>query len=637
MCGITGLFRRDGHSVDTGVLERMTRSLFHRGPDGEGTFSDGGVGLGNRRLRIMDPAPRGDQPMSNEDGSVWLTYNGEIYDAEVLREWLESRGHRFETTTDTEVLVHLYEEEGESMLDRLNGMFAFALWDANRKRMLLARDHSGIKPLFYHDDGSVFRFGSEVKAILADHRVPRELDLEALHHFLSYNYVPVPATLLRGIRQVPPGEALLVNADGARRIPYWDLSFRSPPVGATDRTILAAFEAALERAVSRTLVSDVDVGILLSGGLDSSAVTYYASRLSDRRLRTFCVGFEEESYSELDAAREVADACGTEHRERIVRPNDLPKLLPHMIRHAEEPLADASMVGVYHVAELASEHVKVVLSGDGSDEHLAGYETYTATRVAAAYQRLPRAITRPVRRIVESLPVSDRKVSFTYKAKRFVRGAGKAPDEAHYYWRLIFDEDEKRRMYTPRMVERTRDLDTFRDTCAPYFARADARHWLDRLLYVDSRSYLPADMLPKVDRMTMAHSLEARVPFLDRDLVAQASAMPARLKLKRLTVRKHALRRALAGKLPSRILRRRKRGFNTPVGPWLKGPLREMLTDELSESRLRAMGVFRPQAIERLVGAHLAGRRDLGYELWGLMVLGIWWRQTLGSATNAGA
>jgi asparagine synthase (glutamine-hydrolysing) len=566
--------------------------------------------------------------MSNEDGSIWITYNGEIYEYERLREELQRAGHRFRSDTDTEVLIHLYEDRGVACLDAVQGMFAFALWDTAKRTLLLARDRMGIKPLFYYAGKDKLLFGSEIKCILCDEDVPRHVSLESLHHYLSLNYVPAPLTMFEGIKQLLPGHCIVVENGRFSIHEYWDLEFDEKKKQCRTSEYADHLSEKIHASVARRLVCDVPFGVFLSGGIDSSTVAYYMSEVLDQPVKTFSIGFKESSYSELPYARLVARHLHTEHYEHTVDVKGLDTLLPKLIWHAEEPLADASMVPVYHVAKLAREHVKMVLCGDGADEILAGYSTYPAYYASQAYRMIPKWFREnAIARCVKLLPMSERKISFDYKAKRFVRGAGLSPERAHYSWRLILTEEEKRRLYTDDISRAVMGLDTFEETYAQYFAKTNAVRPLNRLLYADSRFYLPNDMLAKVDRMSMAHSLEARVPFLDQDIVKYVAQLPVGLKLRWFVRQKYLLRKAMEGKLPSVIVRRAKAGFNVPVGTWLRGPLRELLTDALSPESLQRMRIFEPKAIHAMLDDHMDYRIDRGYELWGLLTFCLWWER----------
>jgi asparagine synthase (glutamine-hydrolysing) len=627
MCGISGIYRFDGGNADYTLLKQMTDAVIHRGPDDEGQYIDKNVGLGNRRLSIIDLSSRGKQPISNENGTVWTTYNGEIFNYRDLKEKLSSKGHEFQTDTDTEVIVHLYEEHGINCVQYLNGMFAFAIWDSNKKVLFLARDRLGIKPLFYYHNQEKLLFGSEIKCILSDPTVNREVNLEALHHFLSLNYTPAPLTMFKGILQLLPGQYMKVTEDGINFSDYWDLSFtesQKKPLQYYEDTL----NKILEKSIGRMLVSDVPFGVFLSGGLDSSTVTYYMSRILKEPVKTFSIGFEEESYSELDKARVVADHCGTEHHEQVIGPDHLDKLLPELVWHAEEPLADASMVPMYYVSELASRHVKMVLCGDGGDEIFAGYETYPAYYAVKTYQKIPKYLRdKIISPLVSNLPVSDKKISFDYKAKRFVKGAEYNHEKAHFYWRIIFDENDKQEMYTDALQTQTAGFDTYEQTYGQYFKKTNAKNPIDQMLYADTRFYLPNDMLVKVDRMSMAHSLEVRVPLLDHQLVEYMATVPASLKLKNYNNKKYLLKCIVRNKLPKKIIHQKKQGFNLPVGLWINTYLKDYVNQVLSDEKIIEMGYFRSDFIDKLLSEHFSSRKDNGYQIWGLMTLSLWWEK----------
>ena len=626
MCGIAGIYRFDKEPVDSGLLQRMTDVISHRGPDDEGHYVDGPVGLGNRRLSIIDLSPNGHMPMSNENGSIWMTYNGETYNFRALKEQLNQGKHQFKSNTDSETVIHAYEERGVDVLQDIKGMYAFALWDSNKQRLLLARDRLGIKPLFYYADENKLLFGSEIKCILEDESSKREVDLEALHHFLSFNYTPAPLTMFAGIKQLLPGQYLIVENNEIQIHEYWDLNFTS--TSHTEGEYKERLDQHLFDSVESMLVSDVPFGVFLSGGLDSSVVTHYMSRILDQPVKTFSIGFSESSYNELDKARAVATHCKTEHHEEIVTADDLETLIPHLISHAEEPLADASMIPVYYVSKMAREHVKMVLCGDGADEILAGYETYQANQYAKYYRAIPRFIREGmISPVVNALPVSDQKISLDYKAKRFVKGASQDPEHAHFYWRIIFDEETKRKLYDHEIVSKLNGSSTFEKTFRQYFERTSASSELDRYLYVDTRFYLPNDMLVKVDRMSMANSLEVRVPFLDESLVEFLATVPASLKLKGSKNKKYLLKRVMQDRLPPEILNQRKQGFNIPVGLWLKTRLKEFMKSVLSPERLSEMGLFNQDFVAALQDEHLRGTKDHGYQLWGLLIFTLWWEK----------
>jgi len=624
MCGIAGVLYFDGRAADRRVVDRMTDTVAHRGPDGAGAHVSGPVGLGHRRLSIIDLSDAAAQPLANEDGTVLVSYNGEIYNFAALREELTALGHRFRSRTDSEVIVHAYEEWGPECLARFNGMFAFALWDERLGRLWLVRDRLGVKPLFYARSADGIRFGSEVKAVLAAGDVDRRLDDEALGCYLAFNYLPAPMTLLAAVRQVEPGHYLLVDRDGrVENVEYWDVRYDEDAPERTDDEYLDELNALLSDAVRLRLVSDVPLGVFLSGGVDSSGVAYWMARHHREAVRSFSIGFDVPAFDETPYAREVAASIGADHRERIVSA-DAAAIVPTLVRHAEEPTADSSMVAVYHLAALARQHVTVVLSGDGADETFAGYETYQAHYLHRWYRQLPDGLHRRVLApLVGWLPPSRRKVSLTEKAQRFVAAGALSPDDAHASWRIIFNDDARRRLLAPladRMSAVPHPLTAYRRQ----FGRAPARHPLNRLLYVDTRVYLPADMLVKVDRMTMAHGLEAREPYLDYRLVEFAARVPPRLKLRHGTDRKYLLKQSLAGRVPARALRRRKQGFNVPNGQWMREGMKPYVLDRLAPHRVRSHGLLDAGVVSTIVSDHLSGRRDHSHQLWSLLVLSEW-------------
>jgi len=625
MCGIAGLLRFDGQPADPAIVRRMTDAIRHRGPDGEGFHVAGPVGLGHRRLSIIDLSTAASQPLSNEDGSVHVIYNGEIYNFQDIRSELESRGHRFKSRTDSEVIVHAYEEWGTDCLARFNGMFAFALWDQRLERLWLVRDRLGVKPLFYALTADGIRFGSEIKAVIADTGVRRRLDVEALQQYLAFNYLPAPATLFTDVRQLEPGHYLLVERSGAARdVEYWDVVYDEATTG-SEQAYVDELSALLSDSVRLRLISDVPLGVFLSGGVDSSGVAYWMSKHQTHPVRSFSIGFGEDSFNELPYAREVAESVGAQHRERVLNA-DAGTLLPTIVRHAEEPTADSSMVAVYHLAELARPHVTVALSGDGADDIFAGYETHQAYYLHKAYASLPSLLRdRVIAPMVDSLPPSTTKVSTTEKLKRFVAAGHRCADDAHASWRIVFDEETRRRILSP-LLEGTPPYDPLQ-TYRQSFARTNARHPLNRMLYVDTRLYLPADMLVKIDRMTMAHGLEAREPYLDYRLVEFAARVPARLKLKHFTQKKYLLKAALHGRVPARALYRKKQGFNVPKGGWLREGLRPFVADMLSPARIRSQGMLDPATVAGVLDAHFSKRDDRSHQIWSLLVLTSWFEQ----------
>ncbi len=624
MCGICGIVGRE--PVDREVLARMTRTLRHRGPDDEGFYvaerKEGvAAGLGFRRLSIID-LESGNQPISNEDGSVQLVFNGEIYNFRELRRDLETRGHRFATNADTEVLVHLYEDLGPRCVERLNGMFAFALWDERERRLVLARDRFGKKPLYYAEvDGSLL-FGSELKALREHPLCPRALDFESLCKYLALEYVPTPHSILEGVKKLPGGH-LLVWRDGESSIEqYWDLSFGSSDGVQSDGDYVEEFRVRFREAVRRRLISDVPLGAFLSGGIDSSSVVaMMAAELPAGLVKTFSIGFGERSFDESGHARRVAAHFGTDHREDVFTARDLLDLLPAVADVLDEPFADASVLPTYLLSRFTRESVTVALGGDGGDELLAGYPTFPADRVARLY-RMPGPVHRRVLvPLAGKLPTSTANFSLDFKVKRFLRAAASSADERHPTWLGSFAPEELDALLTSTPSD---PLEEQRRA----FASAPTRNELERLVYLYAKTYLQDDILVKVDRASMACSLEVRAPFLDVDLVEFLGRVPPRLKLRRFET-KHLLKEAMKDVLPPGIATRSKKGFGIPVAQWLKGELREAVTDELSPDRLRSQGIFEPAEVQRLLSEHLTGRRDHRKQLWTLFMFQLWHRRWL--------
>jgi len=626
MCGITGYWNlRTQEPIDRDRLTRMNDVMIPRGPDDSGTFVDGAFGMAARRLSIID-LDGGHQPLANEDGSIWIAYNGEVYNFPELREKLLARGHRFQTRTDTETLVHLYEDRGAKLVDELNGMFAFAIFDRTSRTLFIARDRLGVKPLFYSFRNGRFVFGSDLKSFFhADPSLRDELDPDAVHHYLSFNYIPAPHTILKHVRVLPPGHHLTLTASGTLTIaPYWDVVY-APDETRSDAELEEELSALLADAVEKRLIADVPVGVLLSGGLDSSSVARFMRDVHTTSVKTFSVHFAEESYSEARYAREVATLLGTDHYEvEVGAPSEA--LLRQIAIDAGQPYADSSMIPLHAVCGLAREHVKVVLSGDGGDEVLSGYATYTAYQLAALYRRLPRFVTRGViRPLVNRLPVSEKKISLSYKAKRFVRGAELAPELAHYEFKVLFDEAQKARLYAPGFRNGGAVAASYDVFERIYRSSPESADVLNQLLKVDTKIYLPDDILVKVDRMSMAHSLEARTPFLDYRLVEFAGKLPLRLKQTHREG-KVLLKRAMADRLPPGIVRRRKAGFNVPAAAWLRGPLREVAAEYLGEAAIRESGVFDARVIRTIWGEHLDAKCDWSREIFGLLMFQLWHR-----------
>ena len=629
MCGICGLISLDGAPVDPEVLESMSETLVHRGPDSHGSFVSGGVGLAARRLAIIDLAG-GDQPIANEDGSVNVVQNGEIYNYRELRAELEQRGHRFSTDhSDTEVLVHLYEEKGLSFAEELRGMFAIAIWDSRRRRLVLARDRFGIKPLYYSADARTLSFGSELKALTQRPEFSREVDHDAIRAFLTFSFVPAPLTIFSSARKLPPG-SLLVWDEGARADGITIATYARPRPAAADALraesepeLAEELRSRLRDSVAAHLISDVPVGVLLSGGVDSSALTAFAALESSRPVKTFSIGFDERAFDERDRARLVATRYATEHHELLVRPDAI-ELLPALAHVFDEPFADASAIPTYLVSKLAREHVKVALSGEGGDELFGGYNYY----VGHALARHAGGLARQLRPLVERLPSSSKQAStLDNKAKRFVRGAGLDPLERHLVFKQIFSAEQLASLLVPGTNGRP-PLELLR----PQYDASEGAEDLARFMHLDLGVYLVEDMLVKTDRASMAHSLEARVPILDKEVAEFALALPSRLKVRGFS-KKRLMRRAMEPLLPKEILSGPKKGFSIPLAAWFRRELEPVAREALSPEVLRGQGFFDPDAGHALLDAHVARHDDYSRQLWALLMFTYWFER---HATSAG-
>lgn len=626
MCGIAGILRLDERRPDDReALRAMGESLAHRGPDGHGSLIRGPVRLTMRRLSIID-LQGGDQPMSNETGSVHVLLNGEIYNFAELRKSLIGFGHLFRTRSDTETIVHAYEQWGDDFVNHLNGMFAIALWDEARARLLLARDRAGIKPLYFAHVNSVLVFGSELKALLKSGLVARELDYEALGQYLSLEYIPAPASILRGVRKLRPGHILVAAGNEVRDRAYWNLSLarsESSPLPGSDTDQVHAFREVLQRAVAQEMVSDVPVGVLLSGGIDSSTVAAFMTQATDERVKSFAVTFTERSIDESRFARHVAAHLGTSHHELRVTPSDLFEVLPTILDKVDEPFADPSIVPTYLVSRFARQHVKVALGGDGGDEMLAGYSTLQAHRLAPIYRALPASFRRTViERVAARLPASARFPAFDLLLRRFIEGANAPSWRQHQMWTGSLFGNGKARVLHPD-VRCATDEGKFEAKLAETAAASGAEHPLNRILYQDFKLYLEGDVLAKTDRASMATSLETRVPFLNLDVLSHLERVPVTLKLRGFTS-KYILRKAVKGILPDSIITRRKRGFTIPIAAWLNEDLRGLANEYLNESRLRREGIFCPAEVTHLIDEHARLVRNNSKSIWTILMFQLW-------------
>lgn len=616
MCGIAGILGLHGEPVDRHEVEAMCDALVLRGPDDEGYYIKANIGLGMRRLSIIDLVT-GQQPVHNEDGSIQVVLNGEIYNFQELRAEMEARGHRFYTASDTEVIVHLYEEYGTECVHKLRGMFAFALWDDRRKKLVLARDRLGIKPLFFGEFDGKLVFASELKALLQLPWIKRELNWSSVAHLFAFSTTPRHESIIEGIHKLQPGHMLSIEPGHAPVITcYWDVFFDPDTIHDED-WFVAGLRERLEESVRLRMICDVPFGAFLSGGVDSSAVVATMTRLSDRPVKTFTIGFPEKAFSEITHAREVAKTFGTEHHELILEP-DVIGLLGDLAWHLDEPFGDSSAIPTYMVSRLAAQHVKVVLTGDGGDELFAGYDRYSVEQRERRYRHIP-ALFRSLLGAVGGV------MSEGMKGRNFLRhialnGADRYLDAA-----TLFDRQAQGSLFQEPAAERLLAEDPWKDLSA-CLAREDS-HWLSAIQYLDIKTYLPLDILTKVDRMSMAHSLEARVPLLDHKLVEFAATIPPRLKLHDGRS-KHIFKQALKGILPDTIIDRPKQGFAVPLGGWFRGELNGFVHDLLLSPASRARNLFNPAYIEKLL--MLQGRgRPLDLQLWTLISFELWCRMFL--------
>ncbi len=638
MCGICGVFEyATGRPVDAAQLRRMSNTLVHRGPDDEGFRVEAGVGLAVRRLSIIDP-PGGHQPIANEDESIWLVFNGEIYNYQELRRELIGKGHRFRTRADTEVIPHLYEEHGARCVEYLDGMFAFALFDRRTPahsgsgngsggRLLLARDPLGKKPLYYADLGGTLVFGSELKPILQDGRVGKDLDLAALHHYLSLLMVPAPLTIFQDIRKLPAGCFLECDAGGVRVARYWDYLTLVDDREVPEDEALAEIRRLLFSAVEKRLMADVPLGAFLSGGLDSSTVVAVMSRLQGEPVKTYSIGFEgPDTHNELPYARRLSEHCRTNHHEFLVKP-DLVETVQEVVRYADEPFAISSAMPTLLIARAARQHVTVVLTGDGGDEIFGGYEHYLYERWAATYRSLPAGIDRPLLAVAGLLGSRMNGTAGRWKSRitRFVENARRSLGERRLGWGSAFTEAEKRELYAHGLFSTT----SLPATAQLLEERLHGKQNLEpaaRENSLDTVVWLADEMLAKVDRMSMAASVEARCPLLDRRLVGYMAGLSFRLKVpgSRTGSLKSLLRRSVADLLPADLLSRGKQGFNVPLDPWLRNGARSFLESVLSPERIGRRGLFDPRAVAALLARHQAGTTNASNRLYALLVFEVW-------------
>ena len=634
MCGIAGKLYFDRHrSVDRGVLERVNAALAHRGPDDKGVYLDGAIGLTHQRLSIIDLSPAGHQPMSNADKTCWITFNGEIYNFAELRARLAADGVTFRSRTDTEVILALYDRMGSACFAELRGMFAIALWDGRRRTLVLARDRIGKKPLYYYMDREMVVFGSEPKALLADPAVPAEPDFAAIHEYMTYGYVPAPGSAFRGFRRVPPAHYLEIAEGRAITKRYWRLDYGSK-VTLSEPELCEALLAQLRDAVRLRMVADVPIGAFLSGGVDSSAVVALMAESAAHPVKTFSIGFEEDSHNELPYARMVAERYGTDHHEFVVKP-DAVAVLPEIVWHYNEPYADSSAVPTYYLAQLARRHVTVALNGDAGDENFAGYERYRLNQLAARYDKIPRFIRRPLEASLRDLPDLGSSSGLIRRLKRFGADAGDERRRRYGRWVTIFSEPAKARLYTPEFRAAVNGSDPV-DVLLRAYAATRTHDVVDATLGADVATYLPDDLLVKIDIATMAHALEARSPMVDHRFMEFAASIPSALKLKG-GITKHIFKRAVRHLLPPAILERPKQGFGVPLEHWFREPLRDLTRETLLGRRSVERGLFDAREVERLLDEHVRGRSRHDPQLWTLLMLELWFQRFIDASRPVAA
>jgi asparagine synthase (glutamine-hydrolysing) len=623
MCGIVGIVRNDAGAVDEMLLSRMCAAIRHRGPDEDGFYVRGPVGLAMRRLSIID-LKGGQQPIHNQDQTAWIVFNGEIYNYLELRQKLEKLGHTFYTNSDTEAIIHAYDRYGSDCAKHLRGMFAFAIWDERTQELFLARDRVGKKPLLYALVNGQLIFGSEFSALLLHPEISRDILPEALDYYFSFMCVPAPLTAYRAIKKLEPGHTLRWRKGEIKTEHYWQPDF-SHKLKITEEEAGERAIEILREAVRVRLMSEVPLGAFLSGGIDSSAIVALMSEESSERIKTFSIGFDEQDFSELHHARRVAEHVGAEHHEFIVKP-DAMEVLPILVEHYGEPYADSSAVPTYYVAKETRKHVTVALNGDGGDESFAGYERYVAMGLAEKYLRLPAFLRDSViREAVDWIPTSETSRSRVRDAKRFLQAASLPKVDRYMRWVSVFDAEAKRSLYSRSFQQEIGAARAGR-LLEPWFARANGSGIVDASMLTDIMTYLPNDLLVKVDIATMAVSLEARSPFLDHHVIEFAASLPEKLKLRGLTT-KYLLKRVLRKLLPRENLERRKMGFGVPIGHWFRGKMQPFLRETLLAEKASGRGLLNPETVKQLVDLHTRGERDYSHQLWTLLMLELWFQR----------
>lgn len=619
MCGIAGYFGKGNREI----LQKMTRELIHRGPDDEGLFVDEKAGLGHRRLSIIDLSVAGHQPMSNEDGSVWLVFNGEIYNFKELKKELTGK-HDFQSDTDTEVIIHLYEEMGAGVFNRLNGMFSIAIYDKKEGKVVLARDRMGKKPLYWGIFDETLIFGSELKSLIQHSSFVKELDLASLNKYFQYEYVPTPHSIFKNVFKLEPGHYIEYNGKDLVKNKYWDIKFNLENPSENDA--IKNIDGIIEGAVKERMISDVPLGIFLSGGIDSSIIAYYAQKNSTSKIKTFSIGFKESSFDESFYARRVAKYLGTEHSEEILDSRDSLELIPQIAELLDEPMADSSIIPTYLLSKFTAKNVTVALGGDGGDELFCGYDTFVAHRIADFYEKVPSLIREKVfSKIVNSLPTSFNNISLDFKLKKFFSGFLEDKMYRNQVWLGSFDRNERAELFTNEKWEEIKNCNEFEDI-DNYLNTFDGDDENNQLIYLYLRMYMMDQVLVKVDRASMYNSLEVRTPLLDYRLVDYVNSLPYHMKIRGLTT-KYILKKTMEGKLPNEIIYRKKKGFGVPVAEWLLKELKPMVLELLCEEKIRKQGLFNYQYINKILQEHFSRKKDNRKRIWALIVFQFWYEK----------
>ena len=624
MCGIVGIAYANSRRVNRGILQKMNDAIIHRGPDDDGFYVGGNVGLAMRRLSIID-LTHGKQPIHNQDKTAWIVFNGEIYNFQELREDLEKRGYVFYTNSDTEAIVHLYDEYGADCVRHLRGMFAFAIWDEKDKSLFIARDRVGKKPLLYsHQPNGDLIFGSEFRALLAHPDISREVDFEAIDNYLSYLCVPAPQSAFKQIRKLEPAHWLRWKDGRIETRKYWQPDF-SKKIKITEEEAIEETTRILRESTRLRMISEVPLGAFLSGGVDSSTVVALMAQESSQPVKTFSIGFEEQDFSELKYAKRVAEHIGAEYHEFIVKPDAL-EVLPTLVEHYGEPYADSSAIPTYYVSKETRKYVTVALNGDGGDESFAGYERHAAMLIAELYHRFPRFLRKTlVEKPINLIPTSEIKRSRFRDAKRFLQAANLPKTERYFRWMSTFNREAKKELYTQEFTEQV-SAQNPSVLLEKWFATANGSGILDATLLTDIQTYLPNDLLVKVDIASMANSLEARSPFLDHNVIEFAASLPESLKMQRFET-KSLLKKVAARLVPKEVVYRRKMGFGVPIGKWFRNEMKDFVSEVLLSKKSLSRNIVKPEIFEKYVNEHLKAERDHTFQIWTLLMLELWFQK----------